>query len=106
MIISPPFLPAAGLTAADNAANLPRLDPMMDLVDTFELAHGTYPIAFDRRWHCGVHLMPTMQNEKVRAIADGDVVACRISRSLRCCRSLALAMKRYGVTPTIVTGPE
>ncbi|WP_250480909.1 hypothetical protein [Caballeronia sp. GAOx1] len=42
MIISPPFLPAAGLTAADNAANLPRLDPMMDLVDTFELAHGTY----------------------------------------------------------------
>ncbi|MDR5794899.1 peptidase M23 [Caballeronia sp. LZ008] len=78
MIISPPFLPAAGLTAADNAANLPRLDPMMDLVDTFELAHGTYPIAFDRRWHCGVHLMPTMQNEKVRAIADGDVVAYRV----------------------------
>ncbi len=51
---------------------------MMDLVDTFELAHGTYPIAFDRRWHCGVHLMPTMQNEKVRAIADGDVVAYRV----------------------------
>jgi len=41
-------------------------------------AHLAYPIAFDRRWHCGVHLMPTMQNEKVRAIADGDVVAYRV----------------------------
>ncbi|WP_250452824.1 M23 family metallopeptidase [Caballeronia sp. ATUFL_M2_KS44] len=51
---------------------------MMDLVDTFELAHGIYPIAFDRRWHCGVHLMPSTQNEKVRAIADGDVVAYRV----------------------------
>lgn len=78
MIISPPFLPAAGLTAGDNEASPPGLDPMMDLVDTFELAHGIYPFAFDRRWHCGVHLMPSTQNEKVRAIADGEVVAYRV----------------------------
>lgn len=78
MIISPPFLPAAGLAAGDSNANPPKLDSMMDLVDTFELAHGIYPVAFDRRWHCGVHLMSSTQNEKVRAIADGEVVAYRV----------------------------
>ncbi|GAB7523102.1 M23 family metallopeptidase [Paraburkholderia sp. 2C] len=50
----------------------------MDLVDTYELAHGIYPISFDRRWHCGVHLMPSMQNEAIHAIADGAVVAYRV----------------------------
>ncbi|SAK64299.1 hypothetical protein AWB75_02924 [Caballeronia catudaia] len=78
MIISPPFLPAAGLRNSDATANPPILDLMMDEVDKYELAHGNYPIAFDRRWHCGAHLMPSMQNEKVRAIADGDVVAYRV----------------------------
>lgn len=74
MIISPPFLPAAGTTSSDASA----LDPMMDCVDKFELAHGIYPIAFDRRWHTGIHLMPATQNERVRAIADGEVVAYRV----------------------------
>ncbi|SAK64283.1 hypothetical protein AWB75_02922 [Caballeronia catudaia] len=78
MIISPPFLPAAGLRNSDATANPPILDLMMDEVDKYELAHGNYPIAFDRRWHCGAHLMPSMQNEKVRAIADGEVVAYRV----------------------------
>jgi hypothetical protein len=74
MIISPPFLPAAGATSNDASA----LDPVMDAVDQFELAHGIYPIAFDRRWHTGIHLMPATQNERVRAIADGELVAYRV----------------------------
>ncbi|AQV94319.1 hypothetical protein BJN34_10505 [Cupriavidus necator] len=77
MIISPPFLPADGLTSENPAIS----DPMMDFVDQYELGHhGVYPIAFDRRWHCGVHLAPSFQNEAVRAIADGDVVAYRVSQ--------------------------
>jgi len=76
MIISPPFLPAAG--AASSNPDAP--DPMMDAVDQLELAHGIYPIAFDRRWHTGVHLMPGTQNERVRAIADGEVVAYRVAQ--------------------------
>ncbi|MFM0047084.1 hypothetical protein [Paraburkholderia sediminicola] len=74
MIISPPFLPEAALASNDPDA----IDPMMDAVDKFELAHGIYPIAFDRRWHPGMHLAPRLQNEKVRAIADGEVVAYRV----------------------------
>ncbi|MEZ0601032.1 peptidase M23 [Paraburkholderia sp. IW21] len=74
MIISPPFLPVAGMTSTDPALT----DPMMSAVDNFELAHGVYPIALDRRWHTGVHLYPAMRNEKVRAIADGEVVAYRV----------------------------
>ena len=74
MITSPPFLPLAGMTSSD----LHSTDPMMDAVDRFELAHGIFPIAFDRRWHTGVHLYPATQNEKVRAIADGEVVAYRV----------------------------
>src|SRR5437879_2355429 len=77
MIISPPFLPANGLTS-----NTPTsTEPMMDAVDKFELPHhGIYPIAFDRRWHCGVHLQPDFQNEAVRAVADGQVVAYLVSQ--------------------------
>ncbi|MDR0243582.1 MAG: M23 family metallopeptidase [Burkholderia sp.] len=73
MIISPPFLPASGLVAPTGT----NPDPMMDEVDKFECAHGIYPIAFDRRWHCGVHLQPSTQG-KVYAIADGEVVAYRV----------------------------
>ncbi|MBB1636413.1 hypothetical protein A9975_36945 [Cupriavidus sp. UME77] len=77
MIISPPFLPADGLTSSDPS----RTDPMMDVVDKYELSHhGVYPIAFDRRWHCGAHLVPTMQTEPVRAIADGKVIAYLVSQ--------------------------
>lgn len=60
-----------------------KTDPMMDVVDTFELSHsGVFPIAFDRRWHCGMHLVPSGgagQLEPVRAIADGEVVAYRVA---------------------------
>lgn len=73
MIISPPFLPEAGLVAPTGT----NPDPMMDAVDKFECAHGIYPIAFDRRWHCGVHLQPNTKG-KVYAIADGEVVAYRV----------------------------
>ncbi|KQR78471.1 hypothetical protein ASG35_08505 [Burkholderia sp. Leaf177] len=51
---------------------------MMDAVDKLELAHGIYPVAFDRRWHTGAHLAPSVLTEKVRAIADGEVVAYRV----------------------------
>ncbi|WP_322055397.1 hypothetical protein [Paraburkholderia bannensis] len=50
---------------------------MMDAVDKFEAAHGVYPVAFDRRWHCGVHLAPDTHGA-VYAIADGEVVAYRV----------------------------
>ncbi|UXU91939.1 M23 family metallopeptidase [Burkholderia sp. S-53] len=73
MIISPPFLPEAGLAAPTGT----NPDLMMDAVDKFECAHGVYPIAFDRRWHCGVHLQPNTKS-KVYAIADGEVVAYRV----------------------------
>ncbi|WP_321888920.1 peptidase M23 [Paraburkholderia bannensis] len=73
MIISPPFLPQSGLTSSDAS----KPDPMMDAVDKFEAAHGVYPIAFDRRWHCGVHLAPDTHGA-VYAIADGEVVAYRV----------------------------
>jgi hypothetical protein len=77
MIISPPFLPVAGATSSDPAVT----DPMMDAVDQFELTHhGLYPIAFDRRWHGGVHLVPNELYEPVRAIADGEVVAFLVSQ--------------------------
>lgn len=74
MIISPPFLPSEGLNATDDM----QTDPMMAAVERFELAHGIYPVAFDRRWHCGIHLASAMQNDAVRAIADGEVVAFRV----------------------------
>jgi len=78
MIISPPYLPVEGLNSIDASTDPAKVDLMMDLVDKYELAHGVYPIAFDRRWHCGVHLMPSMQNEAIHAIADGVVVAYRV----------------------------
>lgn len=73
MIISPPFLPDTGLAVPSGT----NPDPMMDALDRFECAHGIYPIAFDRRWHCGVHLQPDTKC-KVHAIADGEVVAYRV----------------------------
>ncbi|QTD92191.1 peptidase M23 [Burkholderia anthina] len=73
MIISPPFLPKAGLAAPTGT----NPDPMMDAVDEFECDHGVYPIAFDRRWHCGMHLRSDTKGE-VYAIADGEVVAYRV----------------------------
>ncbi|SAL28303.1 hypothetical protein AWB71_01667 [Caballeronia peredens] len=82
MIISPPLLPAEGLAKPNEKW---KTDPMMDVVDGFELSHhGLFPIALDRRWHCGMHLSPyggLGQLEPVRAIADGDVVAYRVSKN-------------------------
>ncbi|NUA28138.1 peptidase M23 [Cupriavidus basilensis] len=86
MLISPPFLPASGLTSdgmSASSGDVPQrypVDPMMDEVDGYELAHGIYPVAFDRRWHTGVHLYPSNQNLEVRAIADGEVVAYGVSQ--------------------------
>ncbi|MBN3833853.1 M23 family metallopeptidase [Burkholderia sp. Ac-20344] len=73
MIISPPFLPKAGFAAPTGT----NPDPMMDAVDQFEGDHGIYPIAHDRRWHCGMHLQSDTKGE-VYAIADGEVVAYRV----------------------------
>jgi len=78
MIISPPFLPASGLTATDAS----KPDPMMDLIDRYEIRHqGAWPVTFDRRSHCAIHLNPGEQTEPVRAIADGDVVAYRVCKN-------------------------
>ncbi|MCA3189859.1 hypothetical protein [Cupriavidus sp.] len=78
MLISPPFLPQDALIPSE----LVSTDPMMDWVDKYEPGHhGIYPIAFDRRWHCGMHLCPDYQNEPVRAIADGEVVAYRVCQT-------------------------
>ncbi|AMH43456.1 putative kinase [Caballeronia sordidicola] len=74
MIISPPFLPETGVSAPSAAI----VDPMMDAADKLELAHGIYPVAMDRRWHTGAHLAPSLLNERVRAIADGEVIAYRV----------------------------
>ena len=73
MIISPPFLPSEGRSSAKPS----EVDPMMAAVNKFELTHGVYPVAFDRRWHCGVHLAPAKDSEVV-AIADGEIVAYRV----------------------------
>ncbi|WP_110854863.1 hypothetical protein [Paraburkholderia silvatlantica] len=78
MIISPPFLPASGLSSS----NASKPDPMMDMVDQFEIGHhGAWPVTFDRRSHCAIHLNPGEQAEPVRAIADGDVVAYRVCKN-------------------------
>ncbi|MEX3986076.1 hypothetical protein AB4Y45_45225, partial [Paraburkholderia sp. EG287A] len=82
MIISPPFLPASGPTASDAS----KLDPMMDIIDQFEIGHhGVWPVTFDRRSHCAIHLNPGTQGagraEPVRAIADGEVVAFRVCKN-------------------------
>ncbi len=76
MIISPPFLPEAGLAIPTGT----NPDPMMDAVDKFECVHGIFPIAFDRRWHCGVHLQPD-RKDRIFAIADGEVVAYRVCQN-------------------------
>lgn len=78
MIISPPFLPASSLTSDDPT----KPDPMMDAVDQFEIGHhGVWPVTFDRRSHCGIHLNPGEQPEPVRAIADGEVVVYRVCKN-------------------------
>ncbi|MBY4734509.1 M23 family metallopeptidase [Cupriavidus pauculus] len=73
MIISPPFLPCAGRSSVKPS----EVDPTMTAVNKLELEHGIYPVAFDRRWHCGVHLAPSTDSE-VHAIADGEVVTYRV----------------------------
>ncbi|AME26584.2 M23 family metallopeptidase [Burkholderia sp. PAMC 26561] len=74
MIISPPYLPDSGRTSNDESS----VDPMMDAVDAYEATDGLYPIAADRRWHTGMHLVPKMYNEHIHAIADGEVIAYRV----------------------------
>ena len=78
MIISPPFLPQSELTSSDETDT----DPMMTAVEAFEPGyHGVFPVTFDRRWHGGIHLVPGTPDEPVRAIADGEVVAYRVSEN-------------------------
>jgi hypothetical protein len=78
MIISPPFLPQSGQTSSDETDT----DPMMTAVEAFEPGyHGVFPVTFDRRWHGGIHLVPDTPDEPVRAIADGEVVAYRVSQN-------------------------
>lgn len=78
MIISPPFLPQSGQTSSDETDT----DPMMTAVEAFEPGyHGVFPVTFDRRWHGGIHLVPGTPDEPVRAIADGEVVAYRVSQN-------------------------
>jgi predicted chitinase len=73
MIISPPFLPQIQVSANSTAE-----DPLMDEIDKWIDSGGRYPIAFDRRWHTGLHLRPSDQSLPVHAIADGEVVAYRV----------------------------
>ncbi len=58
----------------------------MDFVDQFEIGHhGVWPVTFDRRSHCAIHLNPGTRGaglaEPVRAIADGEVVAYRVCKN-------------------------
>ncbi|MFC6944313.1 M23 family metallopeptidase [Paraburkholderia dipogonis] len=79
MIISPPFLPQSGLNSGN--VNNTDPDPLMTAIETYEPGcHGVFPITFDRRWHGGIHLVPETLDEPVRAVADGEVVAYRISQ--------------------------
>lgn len=72
MIISPPLLPPSPV-------NSQAEDPLMDELDKLVDAGGMYPVAFDRRWHTGLHLVPwSNATLPVRAIADGEVVAYRV----------------------------
>ncbi|PQV48092.1 M23 family metallopeptidase [Paraburkholderia sp. BL21I4N1] len=73
MIISPPFLPQIQVPANSTAE-----DPLMDEIDKWIDHGGRYPIAFDRRWHTGLHLRPSNRTVPVHAIADGEVVAYRV----------------------------
>ncbi|WP_027780005.1 M23 family metallopeptidase [Paraburkholderia caledonica] len=78
MIISPPFLPQSGFNSC--AVNNTDPDQLMTVVETYERGcHGVFPVTFDRRWHGGIHLVPPTLDEPVRAVADGEVVAYRIS---------------------------
>jgi len=54
----------------------------MDLADEGEQFDPTYPIGVDRRWHGGCHIASRSQNEAVRAVADGEVVAYRVCQHL------------------------
>ncbi|RQR25043.1 peptidase M23 [Burkholderia sp. Bp9143] len=71
MIISPPLLLPVP-TSNDRSKD----DLLMDELDKMTDSGGIYPIAFDRRWHTGVHLVPSNNRSlPVRAIADGEVAA-------------------------------
>ncbi|WP_191628965.1 hypothetical protein [Pandoraea terrae] len=50
----------------------------MDAVDKYEQDHGIYPVALDRRRHTGIHLKSDILDQRVHAIADGEVVAYRV----------------------------
>ncbi|WP_420996756.1 hypothetical protein ACKI2N_029025 [Cupriavidus sp. 30B13] len=74
MLISYPILPA-NLQAADEEA---KFNYMLGRVRPNE---GVYPVSFHNRWHGGIHLDPGSDNEPIRAIADGEIVAYRVAAS-------------------------
>jgi len=72
MLISYPILPT-NLQAADEEV---KFNHMLGRV-RFE--EGVYPVSFHNRWHGGIHLDPGDDDEPIRAIADGEIVAYRVA---------------------------
>src|SRR5450830_2352 len=82
MLISSPFLsPSGTITPGSDDSREQAAQQELTHLDDYECAHGIYPVSYDRRWHGGVHLTPKFVNEPVRAIADGTIVAYRVSNT-------------------------
>lgn len=67
----------------DDTEQLDPLSKVGDVEQVFdaELDQGFYPVSHDGRWHGGVHLKPPEQSSPVRAIANGIIVAYRVSKA-------------------------
>lgn len=74
MIISYPFLPARTMSESDEEYERRLLAMEM-------AAAGVYPASYAGCWHGGIHLKAD-QNEPVRSIADGTLVAYRLNEEL------------------------
>ncbi|EPX60188.1 hypothetical protein D187_002274 [Cystobacter fuscus DSM 2262] len=72
MLISYPLLSASQRNASEQA----RLQHMLNQTRSDE---GIYPVTVGNRWHGGIHLEPESENEPIRAIADGEVIAYRVA---------------------------
>ncbi|MGY0653003.1 M23 family metallopeptidase [Luteimonas sp. A537] len=70
MLISYPILPAG----ADTQSEDDRFNAMLALA---QRDRGLYPVTTGSRWHGGIHLTP--DDEPIRAIADGVIVAYRLA---------------------------
>jgi len=74
MLISYPFLPRSAGGSFDDTYEQSILDLEM-------LYTGVYPSSYEREWHGGIHVQSNAW-EPVRAIADGVLVAYRLSDDL------------------------